>query len=54
MIALATEIVFCLIIVLLIGFTTGWCLHGVRARKQLKNLEKVYRINLASLNNENM
>ena len=49
MLYLAGEIFFCLLISLLIGFTCGWALRGIRQNRKLKNLEKLYRINMASL-----
>jgi|GEM_PF-6791707 len=49
MIFLASEILFCLILSLVIGLMTGWALRGVQVRRRLRDLEKVYRINMASL-----
>lgn len=49
MMFLAAEILFYLILALIIGAMTGWALRGIQARRRLKNLEKVYRINMASL-----
>ena len=49
MIYLAGEILFCLFVSLFIGFFTGWTLRGIQLKRKFKQLEKVYQINLASL-----
>ena len=49
MIYLAAEILLYLILAMIIGIITGWALRGVQTKRQLKDLEKVYRINMASL-----
>ena len=49
MIYLAGEMLFCLTVSLIIGFITGWLLRGVTIKKQMKTIDKLYQINLASL-----
>ncbi|MFC1569869.1 hypothetical protein ACFL4L_06505 [bacterium] len=53
MIYLAGEILICLFISMIIGLITGWALRGANTKKQIKHLEKVYQINLASLESKN-
>jgi hypothetical protein len=46
---LAGEIIGCLLLAFLTGTITGWALKSVQAKRSLKKLEKVYQINMASL-----
>ena len=53
MMFLAAEILLYLILAMITGIITGWALRGVQARRKLRDLEKVYRINMASLQTTN-
>jgi hypothetical protein len=53
MIYLAGEMLICLVASAAIGFIVGWFLRGAGLKRTLRNIEKVYRINLASLKSKN-
>ena len=48
MLVLLGKIAFCLVAVAVLSFAFGWILRGKRSQRELRRVEKVWKINVLS------